>query len=212
MKRGLTYGILFLVFLVLAVMNFWINQSMKSMSGASSGQATDKQIDSSVARAVEEGEKKIGADKSKEAGHEGHSHEGPEASMPAQGGIKLGSPNAKVKVQAFVVTSAECHQKTVDLLKKVAQSDPDRVYVEIYELHSPAASQVMASKGVTCATVFVNDRDKYTINRGGQKVEIEMTKKPNDPGSSYNSEDVPLVIDQQLKAIYGKGLKSIPKG
>jgi len=65
---------------------------------------------------------------------------------------------------------------------------------------------------VTCATVFVNDRDKYTINRGGQKVEIEMTKKPNDPGSSYNSEDVPLVIDQQLKAIYGKGLKSIPKG
>ncbi len=91
------------------------------------------------------------------------------AGQPGGPVVKAGNPNAKVKVEAFVATTAECHQKTIDLLKKVTGSDPDRVYVEVYDMNSPGGGK-MAEKGVSCATVFVNDKSEYTITEGGKSL------------------------------------------
>ncbi|MCC6444278.1 MAG: hypothetical protein IT210_12595 [Armatimonadetes bacterium] len=127
----------------------------------------------------------------------GKADRGPMGGGPVGGGKaqEFGDKNAKIVVDAIVPTDTECHQKTVQLLEGFVKKHPKDVYVKVHNLHSPSGEQAKSKFGVTCATVLING--KYEFEANGKH--LIFSKKPNDPGSPYQSEDVVTVLEQQLK-------------
>ncbi|MCC6442131.1 MAG: hypothetical protein IT210_01605 [Armatimonadetes bacterium] len=122
--------------------------------------------------------------------------------LPALAAEEMGNKDAKVIVKAFLPTQVDCHRKTINILKDIAQKDPDRVYIRIYELRTDESNREIQKYNLSCASVFVNDKNQFRIDRNGKPVSIEMTHKPNEPDSTYNSEDVQEVIAQAVREAY----------
>jgi len=113
--------------------------------------------------------------------------------------MDLGSPEAKVLVKMFAPLAPECHQKTAELLKELAAREPERVRVQIFDMASPQTTRPeMARERLTCATVLVNNRYEFTL--GERKV--SLSHRPNDPNSTYNSQDVITIAEQEIARLY----------
>jgi len=125
------------------------------------------------------------------------------AMAPALAVEELGNKDARVTVKAFVPTRVECHQKTIQILREIVKREPERVFVQIYELRTPECTEEMEKFNITCASVFVNGKNRYEITRDGKVTHIEMAHRPNDPNSTYSSEDVRAVIAQAIMKEYG---------
>jgi len=121
----------------------------------------------------------------------------------AKASIDLGSPDAKVLVKMFAPLGIACHQTTVDLLKQLAEEEPQRLRVQIFDMHAPAMVEEVNRERLSCATVLVNNRYQFTIREGDKERKVEMTHRPNAEQSTYNSEDVPVVVRQEIARIYG---------
>lgn len=119
--------------------------------------------------------------------------------------VDLGSPSAKVLVKFFAPLHADCHRKTADLLRGIAEQEPDKVRLQIFDVsdrNNPAARQGMMRERLTCATVLVNNRYEFTLKRDGQERAVQLFHKPNEPDSSYNSEDALAVVQQEITRLY----------
>ena len=119
--------------------------------------------------------------------------------------LDLGSPSAKVLVKFFAPLYADCHRKTADLLRGIAEQEPDKVHLQIFDVSdrsNPAARQEMMRERLTCATVLVNNRYEFTLKRDGQERAVQLFHKPNEPNSSYNSEDALAVVQQEIARLY----------
>jgi hypothetical protein len=116
--------------------------------------------------------------------------------------LGLGSPAAKVLVKFFAPLRADCHRKTADLLQAIAAQDPERVRVQIFDVTAPAAREEMTRERLTCATVLVNNRYEFTLRQGGRTRAVQLIHKPNEPESSYNSEDALAVVQQEIERLY----------
>ena len=121
----------------------------------------------------------------------------------AKASVDLGSPDAKVLVKMFAPLGIACHQATVDLLKQLAGEEPQRLRVQLFDMHVPAMVAEVNRERLSCATVLVNNRYQFTIREGGKERKVEMTHRPNAERSTYNSEDVPVVVRQEIARIYG---------
>ncbi len=138
---------------------------------------------------------------------------------PSQGGKSeehwtpaglLGTPvrgpaDAKVRILAVVPMGVECHRVTLQILEALAKAEPNRIRVETYDMGSPQGMQSLQARGQHCATIFVNDRCEFTFLKDGKKRTIVTQRKPNEPMSTYRSDDLVFIVDQELQQAYGKG-------
>jgi hypothetical protein len=114
----------------------------------------------------------------------------------------LGSRDAKVLVKMFAPLQAECHQKTADLLEKLAGRDGERVRVQIFNMTEAAGRQEMQRERIQCATVLVNNRFMFTVGGTEEGRRVVLSHKPNEEQSTYNSEDVIAVAEQEIARLY----------
>jgi hypothetical protein len=118
---------------------------------------------------------------------------------PGQGAsFDSGAPDARVLVKFFAPLHADCHQETVKVLKDLAAQEPSRVRVQIFDLTQAPSRAEAEREGLTCASVLVNNRVAFAL--GDRPVALHH--RPNQPGSSYRSEDVRAVVAQELQRLY----------
>jgi hypothetical protein len=115
---------------------------------------------------------------------------------------ELGSPKARILVKMFAPFGPECHKKTTDLLKELAKREPDRVRVQLFHMRGLVGQQELRRERLNCATVLVNNRYKFTLIEPDGERKVVLSHRPNEPGSSYRSEDVIAVVEQELKRLY----------
>jgi hypothetical protein len=116
----------------------------------------------------------------------------------------LGSPEGKVLVKMFAPLAPQCHQETARLLQELAGREPERLRVQIFDMMKPAGRRELQRERLTCATVLVNNRYEFTLE--GPRP-VALSHRPNAPQSSYNSEDVVVVVEQEIKRLYGEESK-----
>ncbi len=116
--------------------------------------------------------------------------------------VDIGSPKAKILVKMFAPLQTECHIKTADLLKALAEREKDRVRVQIFNMGTPEGRQEMQKEGLTCATVLINNRYIFNIQTPSGPRKVALQHRPNDPRATYNSEDVVTVVEQEIKRLY----------
>ncbi len=122
---------------------------------------------------------------------------------PGEGAlIDLGSPKARILVKMFAPLHTECHRKTADLLKEFAAREQERVRVQIFDMVTPAGRDEMRREGLRCATVLVNNRYVFTLVEEEGSREVALNHRPNAAGSSYCSEDVIAVVEQEIRRLY----------
>ncbi len=135
--------------------------------------------------------------------HEGHEHEG-EATKTASPSVgqQMGSPDAKVKIEA-VIPPSDCQMPTLRMLEEIGKADPKRVRVEIYPMGSPAAQKVASKYNKFCAAVFINGRTDFVLTSAeGGKRQVICEKSP---GMSYQPADLVEIVHRELQRAYGKG-------
>lgn len=124
---------------------------------------------------------------------------------PGEGAeVDLGSPEAKVLVKMFAPLGIECHQKTADLLKELVKREGERVRVQIFNMKEPEGRREMRRERLRCATVLVNNRFKFTLEGEEGTREVVLNHRPNEKRSSYNSEDVIAVAEQEIARLYSE--------
>jgi hypothetical protein len=116
--------------------------------------------------------------------------------------IDIGSPNAKLLVKLLVPLGTDCHQQTAELLQRLAKSEPDRLRVQIFDYHRPEGVAETNRERLKCATVLVNNRYEFMIGTGAQKRKVSFMHKPNTAESLYSSEDVVVVVQQEIARLY----------
>jgi hypothetical protein len=117
--------------------------------------------------------------------------------------VDLGSRDAKVLVKMFApLERAECHQKTAELLTELAEREGERVRVQIFDMAQAAGRREMQRERIGCATVLVNNRFMFTIGGAEEGRRVALSKKPNEEQSTYNSEDVIAVAEQEIARLY----------
>jgi len=114
----------------------------------------------------------------------------------------LGSPQAKVLVKMFAPLHASCHLRTADLLVGIATEQPEQVRVQIFNLTNPAAREEMVRERLTCATVLVNNRYQFAVKGNGGERTVQLSHRPNEPESTYTSEDALAVVQQEMARLY----------
>ena len=128
--------------------------------------------------------------------------------------VDLGSPEAKVLVKMFAPLGVACHQKTADLLKELAGREGERVRVQLFDMRQPEGRREMQRERIRCATVLINNRMRFTLEREEGRREVVLSHRPNEARSSYNSEDVIAAAEGEVARLYSEeaaeGEKSAP--
>ena len=126
---------------------------------------------------------------------------------PGEGAtVDLGSPEAKVLVKMYAPLGPACHQKTAELLKDLAAREPERVRVQIFDMAAGRrARREMSRDRIHCATVIINNRMEFTLEGDDGAREVVLSRKPNEERSTYNSEDVIAVAEQEISRLYPEG-------
>lgn len=105
----------------------------------------------------------------------------------------FGEPGAPIKVDFYAPLTLEWHQKTIGLLREYNGQHPGRIFVRLMPMGNEECDKEINAKGITCAVIFINDENEFTLPDGRA---VELSKRPNEPTSTYNSEDVITVLDQ----------------
>jgi len=122
---------------------------------------------------------------------------------PGQGAsIDTGPASAKVLVKMLVPLDTDCHQRTASLLQELAKSESDRVRLQIFDYHRPEGVAETNRERLSCATVLVNNRYEFTLGTGDQTHKVSFQHRPNVANSVYNSEDVVVVVRQEIARLY----------
>jgi len=122
---------------------------------------------------------------------------------PGEGAVAdLGSPEAKVLVKMCAPLRPECHRETANLLKALAEREPERVRVQLFDMGSPAGRAEIQREGLSCATVLVNNRYEFTLAGPEGERKVALSHRPNSPQASYNSADAVAVVEQEIERLY----------
>ena len=115
----------------------------------------------------------------------------------------MGSPEAKVLIKLLAPMGPECHQRTLRLLTELAEAEPKRVRVQVFDISKPAGRAESDRERLHCATVLVNNRYEFTVPGPNGPRRVVLSQRPNEPRSTYNSEDVVTVAKQEIARLYG---------
>jgi hypothetical protein len=114
----------------------------------------------------------------------------------------VGSPEARVLVKVFAPMHTECHRETATLLEELAGREPERIRVQVFDMQTKAGRKEMQSERLQCATVLVNNRLYFTLSDGETERKVAFHHRPNTPQSTYRSEDVVAVVEQEIERLY----------
>lgn len=114
----------------------------------------------------------------------------------------LGSPGARVLVKIFAPMHTECHRETATKLEELAEQEPERLRVQIFDMQTNAGRMEMRRERLQCATVLVNNRLYFTLTEGDQTRKVAFHHRPNTPESTYCSEDVVTLVKQEIERLY----------
>jgi hypothetical protein len=105
-----------------------------------------------------------------------------------------------LKVELYVPLGPECHRKTQDLVKKYAAEHPGKIEVVILPMGNLRKDQEMKARGITCATILVGGKFEFDLPDGsGGSRHVVFSHKPNEPDSTYRSEDVIAAVEAALR-------------
>jgi hypothetical protein len=114
----------------------------------------------------------------------------------------LGNRRARLLVKAFLPIHVPCHAETLKLLGEVARAEKARLRIQIIDMRTKEGQAEMRQEGLTCATVLVNNRMSFDLPSGESVRSVILSHRPNEPDSTYHSEDVRAVIQQELARLY----------
>lgn len=179
MKRS---SIGFIVFLVVAVgIIYGLSKLTSRKEGSETSSTTPSQLAKATATKVTE--------------------QSSDVPVPSEKGTIYGPEDAKVKVVAILPPSS-CQMPNLRILREIAKAEPKRVRIEIYGMGSPKAQEVAKQYGATCASIFINGKNEFTIKTDGKARSIAFKQSP---GGYYQSTDLIEVIHEELRKAYGKG-------
>jgi len=123
------------------------------------------------------------------------------------GKAELGSPDAKVKVVAFIPGASGCGNETALFLKQVAEANKDKLQVEIVDFESQAGSEYQSDLGASCAGLMINGKQMIEITDDeGKKRTLDFT---SNLGESYSENELLLGLDAEFEKAYGEKCKRI---
>ncbi len=105
----------------------------------------------------------------------------------------IGEPEAAIKVDFYAPLTLEWHEKTIGLLREYNEQHPGRIFVRLMPMGNDDCDREINAKGITCAVIFINDENKFTLPDGRV---VELYQHSNRPDSNYNSEDVITILEQ----------------
>ncbi len=120
----------------------------------------------------------------------------PEAAQQAiaqAGAVKIetiGDPNSPLKLKFYAPLTLDWHQKTIGLLREYNEQHPGRIHVTLMPMGLKECDEEM---NYSCAVIYINEENEFTLPDGRQ---LTLEKRPNEPYSTYNSEDVLTILDQ----------------
>lgn len=102
---------------------------------------------------------------------------------------ELGSKNAQVVVYAFLPAES-CQGPTFQILQKLAQKYPQKLFVRILPLFGPPSGKL----GLHCATIFINGKNYVTVE--GKEIVFTSTV-------THNVNLVQKAVEGKIKEVYG---------
>ena len=121
--------------------------------------------------------------------------------QPAVNIKPVGSPQAKVKLKAFVQSTNSCHKPMVDLLRKVVQAFPNHLYLEFVDTATDAGSKASQKANINCAAaLMINGKCEFEVEIKGKKQKVAFNHGPID---MMPPEFLAACLTQQLRKEYG---------
>jgi len=108
----------------------------------------------------------------------------------------FGDPAADIQIKFYAPLVLEWHVKTIGLLREYDQAHPGRIHVTLMPMGNAECDTEIHGKGYTCAVILVNGESEFELPGKGM---VLLQKRPNQPGSTYDSEDVVAVIDMLVE-------------
>ncbi|MBN1457907.1 MAG: hypothetical protein JXA57_00130 [Armatimonadetes bacterium] len=105
----------------------------------------------------------------------------------------FGDPNASTKIAFYAPLVLPWHQETIKLLREYDDEHPGRIEVTLMPMGQPECDATIQQQGHSCAVILINGQNEFVLPDGR---EVTLEKRPNEPTSSYNSEDVITVLEQ----------------
>ena len=109
----------------------------------------------------------------------------------------FGDPNAPTKIAFYAPLVLPWHQETIELLQEYNDEHPGRIEVTLMPMGQPECDATIQQQGHSCAVILINGQNEFVLPDGR---EVTLEKRPNEPTSSYNSEDVITVLEQLSQA------------
>ena len=104
----------------------------------------------------------------------------------------FGDPEAGVQIEFYAPLVLPWHVQTIGLLREYDAAHPGRIHVKLMPMGNAECDTAMHGQGYTCAVALVNGESEFELPDKGT---VLLEKRPNQPGSTYDSEDVIAVID-----------------
>lgn len=109
----------------------------------------------------------------------------------------FGDPNAPTKIELYAPLVLPWHQETIKLLREYNDEHPGRIEVTLMPMGQPECDATIQARGYTCAVILINGQNEFVLPDGR---EVTLEKRPNEPTSSYDSEDVITILEQLSQA------------
>ena len=104
----------------------------------------------------------------------------------------FGDSEAGIQIEFYAPLVLPWHVQTIGLLREYDQTHPGRIHVKLMPMGTAECDTEMHGQGYTCAVVLVNGESEFELPAKGT---VLLEKRPNQPGSTYESEDVIAVIE-----------------
>ena len=108
----------------------------------------------------------------------------------------FGDPEAGIQIKFYAPLVLPWHVETIGLLREYDRATPGRIHVTLMPMGNAECDTEMHDQGYTCAVVLVNGESEFELSGKGT---VLLQKRPNQLGSTYDSEDVIAVIDMLVE-------------
>jgi len=119
------------------------------------------------------------------------------ASGKAQQVETFGDPSAPIEIKLYAPLTLPWHVETIGLLRQYHKDHPGRIRVLLMPMGQAECDAEMEKRGYTCAVILINGKDEFTLP---DRRQVTLQKRPNQPSSTYNSQDVITILNHLRSA------------
>lgn len=96
--------------------------------------------------------------------------------LPEEAILEWGDESARVRVLAFFPIDDE-HQKLMDLLERLAEENPGKLYVRYVDFRLPAGRAIYERAGATGRMVQINGESDVEIEEDGRTYRVDLVQE-----------------------------------